>query len=407
MLNKKIIFSAAFLLIFFGFSNVYADSISDDPEKDLALNNDIKTARKELSDNKQFFNDANLNWERNHDDYINDPTDENLAAAITFAKQLINQAIDYVDSYYSVAAARLDNLMGINQSDKTTLSLQITAEKNWLQTQRVAIAEATDTAGISNIAITLNNNRQEKMALYHKLVGFIGGSRISKSITKLTDAGNRITDQLAMLALLGKDVADLETSLAAFKDNLSLANEKYAMAIDGLRSISSADTAKDDFAVQKTALDEASDFLIDANTLLAEMIADLKKIKAAEVGGSGDLQLSVDGFALISGKNKITVAAEEELTAYVYDWKGNLIVETTGGTTTEKIDRKTTYAGFSEATFNGGDYLILLTGSIKSLAATGEGRAYLEGIGIYQANTADAPLDIADGGTIYNISSLN
>jgi len=132
----------------------------------------------------------------------------------------------------------------------------------------------------------------------------------------------------------------------------------------------------------------------------------LKKIKASEVGGSGALQATAsDGTLLISGNNRITITTEGVLTAQVYDRAGGVTAETIGETTTEIVDRKTTYSGFTEATFDGDDFVILLTGSIKILTATGEGRAYLEGTGTYQTGSGGVAKDVPSGGVVYNIAS--
>ena len=93
-----VIFGLACLCLFT--SGVLADSITDDFEKDLAVNKDLRTVRSDLQDSKQFFRDANLNWEKTRDVYIEDTSDANLVEASKYAKQLINQTIDVYDGYY-------------------------------------------------------------------------------------------------------------------------------------------------------------------------------------------------------------------------------------------------------------------------------------------------------------------
>ncbi len=384
---------------------VIADSISDDPEADLPLNEDITDAKSELRRAEQFFRDSELNWETRIETYLDDPTDENLTSARTYAKQLINQTIDLYDKYYTLITARANNISGLDPADQVALLANTETEQSWLQTQRVSIAESTENTQIVSVATALNNYRTEKLAFHFRVVGLIAGSRINKSITVLTDAANRIADYIAVLTDLEKDTTKLETLYASLTEKVDQARTEYATALEGVRAITNSDTAVTDFATQEENLNTAKTTLTDGQVILDEIVTEFKNVKADKIGGSGTLEAAGEGKILIVSDGTVTISSEDELTVTVYDHVGDIVIDAVGTGTTDAEGRKTTYSGYSQLTLTGDAMTVLADGSVSDLSASGTGRAYLSGTGTYQSSGDETAKDYTEAGVLFNISS--
>ncbi|MBU1891115.1 hypothetical protein KJ782_06575, partial [Patescibacteria group bacterium] len=320
-----------------------------------------------------------------------------------YAKQLINQTIEVYDGYYLYLLTRIENIVGIDTETGDTLKSNIENEKTWLQTQRVNIVEADSVEETEAVATNLNNYFAEKKPLLKKVIGIITSSRVNKSLISLTDVKTRTANHIANLTELDKDTKTVASILTEYTEKLNQVNEKYILARDGFLSLSSTDTVDQDYTTHLNTLKEAKDLLLEADILRANIVTELIKIKASTVGGAGDLSATGEGSVLMSGELTTTVTSEQNTAVVVYDLAGDLAVESVGETAIESVGRKVTYSNFTQATITGTDYVILVTGTITEVTATGTGRAYLTGTGTYQNATGTSQSFDATNGVVYNI----
>ncbi|MDD5567134.1 MAG: hypothetical protein PHH01_02970 [Patescibacteria group bacterium] len=406
MKSKKIVFVFGLIFAWLILANgVVADTITDDPEKDLALNKDLKAAKTELQSGKQFLRDSRINWEKNRDAYFQDGSEANLANAKKYAKQLINQSIDLLDQYYDLLTVEINNLSGIEVSDKNSMISDLKNEKAWLQTQRVAITESNDALKITGVADTLDAYLQNKQPLFYRIIGIIAASRVNKTITINTDALDRFEAGLGILTDLNRTVGTPQNLFNQLSDQVAQAKEKYTAALNGFRSLNSVTTAQTDFESERSSLNQSRDLLTEAQTSRQNLITELKKIKGSKIGGSGELAAQGNGSFVISNNGSVSLKADGEVTLQLYDWAGDAEVTTTGNASIESADKKTTYRGFTEATITGKEYLILVKGSVTELSAEGGGRAFLSGTGTYQIEGGTAQSFEGANGVIFTISS--
>ncbi|MFA5107299.1 MAG: hypothetical protein WC497_03155 [Patescibacteria group bacterium] len=384
---------------------VRADSLSGNDETGLT-NKDLRTARTDVQNSKQFFRDAKINWEKARDAYQEDPSASNLESAKKYAVQLIKQAIDVFDKHYFLLAARLKNSTGLAEAERATMLTDLTTEQVWLQTQRVAISETNDPAVITDIANRLNTYRTEKSVFVKKVVGVIVSSRIQTILTQMNDATARVDDDVTILTALQKDTGSVTSPRADFALKLAAAKEKYQLGHDGFASLANAATVEQDFESALAKLRESGEKLTDAKTSLDQIIAELKKVKASRVGGNGKLSVTGEGsFVISASEGTVTIAAGKTPTLEVFDRAGDCTVETQGAATKIPAGRKTSYSGFTQATITGTDFLLLYTGATTELTAAGTGRAYLKGTGTFQAVPDGVAESFADeGGVIFNLT---
>lgn len=382
-----------------------ADTITQDPETELALSREFKAARIDLQEAKQFFRDASFNWEKSHTAYQDDPSETNLTKAKTYAAQLIKQVIDVLDKHYALLSARLSLTAGLPEAEKTGLLSEIEAEQTWLQTQRVAIAEASNEQQIAAIAQTLNDYRTEKNAFLKRVIGLLASTRVKKTILQLTDASTRVEDSIAVLKELKKDVSALESVKNQLSAGLGPVSDKYQQAHDGFAAISNAATADQDFEASLKILREAGEKLNELSSPYNQLIAELKKIKASKVGGNGTLLVKGQGTVIISVDGTIVIKPEKDVSFSVFDRAGDLSVQTQGDVAVTTENRKKTYTGFSEATATGTDFLLVSTGTVVELVAEGKGRAYLDGAGTFQSVPDGTPESFeVTNGVVFNVT---
>lgn len=386
--------------------SVQADSLTSDPEEGLSLNKDFRTARTDAQNSKQFFRDAKVNWEKARDAYLDDASEGNLETAKRYAIQLIKQTIDVYDKHYILLTARLNNSTGFADDERAALLNDLTVEQEWLQTQRVAIAETNDANTVTDISNALNAYAAAKSVFVKKTLGLIASSRIQKVITQMDDAVLRLDEDAAVLTNLEKETSTLTEPRANLIQGLAAVKEKYQRAHDGFAALSDIATADQDFESSLAVLREAGDELINAKISLDQIISEIKKIKASKVGGNGTLSTQGDGKYVISIKNgNTTIAADGSASLTVYDRAGDAAVETQGTTAEDSVGRVTVYTGFTQATITGTDILLVYNGSTTELIAKGTGRAYLEGTGTYQAIPDGVAEDLELGkGVVFNLT---
>jgi Spy/CpxP family protein refolding chaperone len=214
-------------------------------------------------------------------------------------------------------------------------------------------------------------------------------ARIGNYVEKSEKLSDRLGAEIDELADQGVDTTSLEDKLDDFDGKIVCVRTNYILARDALED---GDTDEVGQAVRK-----ANACIRDANRIIRAIFLELREYRAGSVilDGTGTLTAEGSGKAIIRGDIEMQLAVDAGSLS-VCDRAGDMAISVTGDGTRTEDGSIVIYTGFNgNATINGSDVVVTMTGTGIELAVEGTGTAVLIGTGSYEVTKDDG--DVTSG----------
>ncbi len=364
---------------------------------------------------KQLYIDARQKFQDARAKYQQAKNNETTRVLKEAAQAYMIKAIDYAISYlgivkYNVGLAESEGIVPFKASDNLQQYI------NELEQKKVEVQNAATARDLINVAKSVQTKWQNIRAEVKYYFGYILKNRIELFLNKAHELANRLDKEIQALKARGIQTTGLETGLAKFNNWLSQADTAFDKAKQAYATHGGIDTYG-----HVTNLAEANKFLVEANSYLVdahrylknaaselrELYKEYKNVKGAILVGTGKLEASGNGTAIIEGSGTVTVSGTGTLT--ITDKDGNTSKTVSGFGLKNQSGSVTAYEGTGSATITGTKFKVELQGTGITLTAEGTGIAILKGTGTYTAkkgtSTSTGSLSATDISVEYGGSS--